>query len=161
MNDYQVEVYRQLRDHGKPVTQQDAADFIKIREPQPPSRAHLARLKRHALGRRFVDAPFTVPKSAEARQAEIQRAFHKRIIADLGGSRTIVPTDAPRSRPLQYIIPARSAEMSYDEKLTRKGQHLAREHIVANGRLMFQDYQPDMFDVLDAFGSFPAYCKEI
>ncbi len=89
-----AEVFNHLRDTAKPVTQQDAADLAALRAPAPPSKAHLKRLERHASGVRFVQ-PIVKNReiSPETLILRKQNDFHKMMIAEMGGSRTIAPTD--------------------------------------------------------------------
>ncbi len=83
-----VDVYRHMRDNAKPVTQQDAADLAKVREPQPPSRAHLKRLARGGIGKVSQPRPYGEP-SETTKIARQQLDFIKMLDAMAGGTRTV------------------------------------------------------------------------
>lgn len=162
MDPTMVETYRFLRDHGKPISQQDAADYAKLRAPQPPSRALLKRIKRAQLGKtpqRDKPARDYAPETAETALMRVRNDFHKRVIADLGGSLTVKPS-GPVDRPFVNYVPATRNEAMTDPAalLEAKWQHLKREQLAALAKI--RNWQPDMFDILNNFGSFSAYRKE-
>lgn len=111
-------VFERLRDHAKPYTQQDAADLAAIRADMPPSKAHIKRIARHAAGTVHVDAKRvpTAKQMACRTLTDAQHAFHKRMIADLGGSRTIAATtegelyNCRKSGMLTFIDPLSKTE---------------------------------------------------
>jgi hypothetical protein len=72
-----------------PATRREAEILEEQRKPQPPSRAHVKRLKRDRS--RFDDPPRERPLSEHARQLRGQRENLKTVLAVLGGSRTIAP----------------------------------------------------------------------
>ncbi len=138
-----AEVFNHLRDHAKPYTQQDAADLVKVRAPMKPDKQHLARLKRHSLGKVHVDGkPVLNVKTREI--CDAQHAFHKAMMAQLGGSRTIKPDavgierNVEREAGIRYINHPMASEAVPDkvvetdmEKLQREGERLKRTHHTA------------------------------
>lgn len=155
-----VETYRYLRDHGKPISERDAADYAKIRTFTPPSRALLKRVTRAQLGKdprrmEVPPRPYDEP-SPDTLQTRKQLEFHKRIIQALGGSLTIAaPYEPP---PLQYVDSRNSPIQQRSER--EHWRRMMRESIRARCRMVYEEFQPDMFEVLDAFGSFEAYCRD-
>jgi hypothetical protein len=163
MNREMVETWRYLRDHGKPYTQQDAADYAKIRDFTPPSKAHVKLHRRAQLGMPTHPVPEPreyAPKSEEVLKSERQRAFYRKVIGQLGGSITIPP--APDFRPpIGRILPEGPIQhKSEREQLIENGRRLARESIRESCKMLYSDYQPDMFEVLEAWGSIEAWRKE-
>lgn len=162
MNRDMVETYRYLRDHAKPCSERDAADLTKVRAPQPPSRALLGRIKRHRENRPFME-PVVEPKPVSDETLALRRQldFHKRVIASLGGSQWIEPTPLarPRPAPIQVIDGARNSPFPANkmDRLESERRALLARSIETSSRLKYRDYQPDMFEVLDAFGNFPNF----
>lgn len=102
MFDDHVMIFRALRDKGgfyrngqwKPM---HPADFAELRKPAPPSRALIARMKRHREARPFVETPRELPVTDHAKLVREQLEFQKFMISHLGGSRTVVA-----SEPIPY-----------------------------------------------------------
>lgn len=170
-----VDVYTYMRDNAKPVTEQDAADLAKIRAPQPPSKAHLKRLARAGQG--YVPEPHRLPERSSP--ARVRQDWAKAQLAQLGGTRTIASANGkPRGEEV-FIYAAGASELSeraaraprvalgsvdaksgdIPKSSTDKDKSLKRDHMLAMGKMLYRDYQPDMFDVIDAFGSMEAYNK--
>lgn len=139
-----AEVFNHLRDHAKPYTQQDAADLAKVRAPMPPTREELNRHKRRALGRVHVDPVRVRPVRPDCDLAEMQRANLKAALAELGGSRTIKPSEegrkanVEREAGLRFIPPVynsdavKAAPVETDQqKLQKEGERLQRLHHTA------------------------------
>lgn len=162
MDRYHVETWRYLRDHAKPVTWQDMADLVKVRTFEPPSPAHR---KRIALGghghvpepRDYPDpSPFTV-------QNRTMNEFFKAQMSLLGGTRTVAPAPEPclvrREQMLTHISPLRNQDATEPDYAGRfrMGE---RKHLRELAKRVYVDDQPDMFRVLDAYGSFEAYGRD-
>lgn len=166
MNRDMVETYRYLRDHAKPCSERDAADLAKVRAPQPPSRALLQRHKRHAENRPFVE-PYVAakPVSPETLALRRQLDFHKKVIADLGGNPFIEPTPyaRPRPVPIQVIDGARNSPFPKTQwdRLESEKRNLQQRRIIGLSRMAYHEFEPDMFEVLDTFGSFENYKEEV
>lgn len=165
MNREMVETYRYLRDNGKPISQRDAADYAAIRAPQPPSRALLKRVKRAQLGlnpRREGEIREYSQVSPEIEAKKRQLAFHRKVISQLGGSLTIAPAAEYVRPPIQYHdAQGPIKHQSERDALTEASRRLQRQHMIAMSRRLYVDDQPDMFEVLDNFGSFKRYSQEI
>lgn len=165
MDPTMVETWRYLRDHGKPISERDAADYAKIRNFTPPSRALLKRVTRAQLGkdpRRLTVPPRPYgPDTPETLQRRKQLDFHKRVIQSLGGSLTIAAPEY-EPPPLQYVESRNGPiqQRTERERLDADGRRMMRESIRARCRMVYEEFQPDMFEVLDAFGSFEAYCRD-
>lgn len=118
MDRYFVDVYRELRDHPRICSERDAADYREILAPQPPSRAHIRRL-RNADKPYFDPAIDRKPLTEETLRARNANAFFKRQMAKIGArERTIVPApDAPRKRVRLVTIerPVQSQENRWPE----------------------------------------------
>ena len=157
-----VEIYRHLRDFGKPISQRDAADYCAIRAPQPPSRAHLKRLERHRENRPFVEKPREyAPPSEQTKINRKQLDFFKSQMAMLGGTRTIAVPE-PVEREYMYVEPVQRKEQWPEAKplgpTPEQAAKLERDHLVALGRA---NIEISMFRILDAFGSFECFRKAV
>lgn len=152
-----AEIFEHIRDHGKPVSQQDAADLVKVREFEAPSKAHLKRLARHASGVRFVDVAKNREISQNAKLLQTQRENFKKLIAELGGSMTIAPTAAgiEENAKRQGLIvrhvhpmsgPAVQAQVTPEEKAFRERKRLYSAHKSAMQDMMYTEYQPSLLD---------------
>lgn len=107
-----VEAFMHLRDHAKPLTQQDAADLAKVRAPAPPSKAHLKRLARHRDEIKFIETPRPIAEAnAATLRLRAQLDFHKRVVAQLGGSRVIADVDAPVGHIGHSILEAHAIKL--------------------------------------------------
>lgn len=166
MNREMVETYRFLRDRARPVSQQDAADLEKVRAPMPPSKAHLARIKRHANGVRFMEQERATREYSVDEQQRLKRLdFYNRTIADMGGSRTIQASETFQSRgpTMVDVQAARSRELEpkpvRDELalLAHKARQARAKQLRDLVHMYKTQYEPDMFDVLDTFGSFDSF----
>lgn len=166
MHPYHVAAYRYLRDHAKPVSQQDAADLREVRAPQPPSGAHICRLKRDRT--RYKDNPRPYPKMGpKGVAAQKNLDFLKRQLAILGGTRTIAPAPEPDIyvRPREtwfYVPPARSAELYPSPKpfsfmSPERALRLARDHVIEMWRL---GHDVDMVTIMDLWPSFDCFKRE-
>lgn len=132
--------------------------FADLHPFDPPTRAMLVRAARgerlgHLPPARMYKAP-----SAEVLQSRKQLDFHKRVIAQLGGSRTVVAAAETGKIPSftrEIAAPARTEARPMTD--AEKNRPLRRAHIQAMSKLVYTEYEPDMFDVLDAFGSFATY----
>lgn len=159
MNTEMVETYRYLRDHGKPISERDAADYAAIRAPAPPSRALGKRIRRAQLG---LDPRVDRNPPKPQQLGNIPTIeFHKRVIQQLGGSLTIAPKpDEYQRKPLFYHEQNGPIEpQSERERLNSQARYLQRSHMRAMTKMVYGEYQPDMFEIIDNFGSFEAYCK--
>jgi len=167
MDNYHVEAYRYLRDHAKPISQQDAADLAALRRAQPPSRAHLRRIKRHADGTLFVEKPRAYPEpTPETLVKRHANQFLKEQLSILGGTRTVAPAPKPiaeayyRPRAEWYYVPQpRNTELYPEPKpftmmTEERACALVRDHLVAMGKA---GLDVDMFMILRVFPSYEAY----
>lgn len=168
---YHVEAYRFLRDHAKPYTQQDAADLAKIRAPQPPSRSLRKRIRRSQLGLspRVEHAPRAYAPSPVASEIDRRREFFHRTIAQLGGSLTVRAAphhetkaggirwvDADRNKPIE----PKSRACSEAEVAELRARADRKTTILALSRMIHTEYQPDMLEVIELFGSIEEYNRE-
>jgi hypothetical protein len=106
-----AETFCHLRDNAKPYTEQDAADLAHVRAPMPPSKAHLKRLARHAQGVRFVQPiPAAKEVTPEVLAMRAQMEFHRLMLSQIGGTRTIAPATQlhwnPDAKKFATHIPA-------------------------------------------------------
>ena len=105
----------------------------------PPDKAHLRRLARHAAGRQFREP---LPKNREISPSTAlirqQLEFHKKVLAQLGGSRTIVPEpatyDSVHKRFIEYVPHVNNVEHEYqpteaekEAKRVRYAEAVARQ----------------------------------
>lgn len=115
------------REHGKPETEAQLRHFASLREPMPPSRAHLKRLAKDR-SRPYVDPVVHKPVSARTLVMREQNEWFKRGIAQLGGSRWVDPGDGTHyeaaSRELYTIVQSPNNE----EQTARSfAEHMAEE----------------------------------
>jgi hypothetical protein len=167
MDRYMVNAYRMLRDHAKPVSEQDAADLVKVRTFTPPSKAHLKRLARHARAVKFVErARDYAPLGAVA---AMQRDFVKEQKAKLGGTRTVASWTPPvweKPKPaLNQIEPIQKQELWPERPALgpspREARRLEQRRLIALARMVFTADEPDFVAIMEAFGSFEAYWKAV
>jgi hypothetical protein len=151
-----VDTFRSLRDHGfvgKPKAR-DADDLAKLRHFQAPSKG-----LRKTLARSHEPAP----ELRGRREPQPEYEFFKAQMALLGGSRTIVPAPAPllpRKDGIVFVEAPSRTEHCAPEK-GAANRPLRRTSIVANAKMVYAEYEPDMFDVIDAFGTFEAFKEAI
>jgi hypothetical protein len=153
-----AEVFCPLRDFAKPYTQQDAADLAAIRAPMPPSASLIKRIKRHAEGVVHRDVLPPRPVRPDCELADMQRANYYKLIAELGGSRTIAPCakGIERNRDaeagLHFVPPVYNSDAvksvvvdTPQQKLQKEGERLMRMHHTALSKAMYSQIVPHDF----------------
>jgi len=156
MQEFFVDVYRTLRDKPQIITPQDAADYAEILKPQPPSKAHRKRL---------IRSHEPAPELRGRCEPSPRYEFWKSQMAVLHGTRTVKPNVEPKVPPIRVIAPARSAEFSatppaYPEPKPMSiasNRPLRKAHLIAIARKLHVDYEFDMFELTDLFGSVEAF----
>jgi hypothetical protein len=158
-----------MRDNSalnRPANPSEAVATGDVHALMPPSKAHIKRLARRGLGN--IPAPRAYPPVAPDRDARLD--FHKRLIADLGGDLTVAPSPKAINErreqrvvwnyaPVQNCPPQSQAERRAAEDAAHDAERkrLLRASIIAQSRMVYTKAEPDMFAVIDAFGSIEAY----
>ena len=158
-----AELFNHMRDHAKPYTEQDAADLAVVRAPMPPTKEELNRHKRVALGRVHVDAK-RIPTAAQVRtreQTDLQHANFKKMMADLGGSRTIAAStegelyNCRENGALTFVTPPSrdelcKARVTPAQKLEMERKHLYFAHRSALAKMLYTEVpEQTLFDYVD------------
>jgi hypothetical protein len=143
-----AEVFCKARDADKPASQAELRHLAAARELAPPSKAHLKRNARAKAGT-FVEP---IPQGKQPSEATLllraQREWYKRQMADLGGDRTIAPSDtgvlynAVERGLLNYVEPREKADRypTQAEMYAREDKALADERRKLDEK-SFRDYQ--------------------
>lgn len=131
-------------DLARPEMPSEVAGYEDIFAAMPPSRGHLKRLARKPAT--FVDVPKVYRPMSET--LRVQLDFHKRVIAELGGSRTIVASDVREIKPKVFIAPCEEL----DRKETRPVLTDAklRDHIQARRKMLYHEHQEDWVQNMEA-----------
>lgn len=172
-----VDVFRYMRDVKKPTTPTEAEALDKLHAPQPPSKAHLKRLARAGHG--LVPEPRRLPERSS--EALLRQEWAKAQWSQLGGTRTIASANGkprveqvflysaantelkeraartPRVAPGPALAPATPKTGNIPKTDTR----LKQAHILAMSKLVYSEYEPDMLEVIEAFGSIEAYNRAL
>lgn len=143
-----AEMWTAIRDNphlAAPIMPSEVASTADIHAPMPPSRAHLKRL---APRKPFVEVVPRQPVSEKALQSRRQLDFHKRVLAELGGTRTIVGSDVPDvPKAKVYIEPSREL----DRREARPKTNLKlREHVEALRKMLYTEHQEDWVQNMEA-----------
>ena len=171
MDNYHVEAYRWLRDHAKPISQQDAADLAEVRkfgglDEARASKMRILRQRMQAM-KPFVEKPRAYPEpKPETVTKRASNQWYKEQMALLGGTRTIAPAGEPlveqyyRPKSEWYYVPdPRNTELYPEPKpftmmTEERACALVRDHLVAMGKA---GLDVDMFMILRVFPSYEAY----
>lgn len=134
--DFFAPVFEKARDEDKPRSQAEAKHLIDARAPMVPSKAHIKRNERAKAETFYEKARAYEAPSEQTLQTRHQLAFLKQVIADVGGSRTIAPSESgtvyynARERGvLNYVEPVRTEQtaVSFAEAMAIEQERLDRE----------------------------------
>ncbi len=147
MNDDFVAVFQHAREADNHIGRLVRSEV----ENMAPSKAHLKRLA--TRGRDDFKDPPKIREISQIRtreECDRQHAFHKRMIAELGGSRTIAPTDDgtlynAHARGLLNFVPPQSkselCQASETQKNFRERKRLYVATKKALGQMLYTEHQ--------------------
>lgn len=165
-----VEAFEYFRDRARNgVTPASHLDVVNAKRDYIPLSPAQADLQRTARKGKHVDkwtALVRAPdkqKEFEARQRRV--GFFDLVVANMGGSPSIKAVAGGWEPPIREVAPARNAPFAQDIDLeverTVKVCEDRKDQLIALGRMIYREYEPDMFEVTELFGSVSAYWKVV
>lgn len=150
------ETWAYLRDNAKPIVPQDVYDLEAVRAPMPPSKAHIKRIMRKS-GQPVIRVVIKRPApDRAAREHHLQAARLGLAIKRKFRPNTTAPASPVPRPPAPPLPPAHVSAAVHDE---RKCKRAKRDHMIALSKMVYRTYEPDLADVIDAFGSVEAWEK--